>query len=84
MNNRQRKTLTAIFSTPPPATIEWSEVESLVKALGGRITHNQGSKVRIDLHQASLNIHSPHPQKEVKHYAVRLLREFFQKAGVEP
>jgi hypothetical protein len=69
MNNRQRKTLTAIFSTPPPAT---------------RITHNQGSKVRIDLHQASLNIHSPHPQKEVKHYAVRLLREFFQKAGVEP
>ena len=84
MNNHQRKTLSAIFSKPPPATIAWSEVESLIKALDGKITHSQGSKVRIDLHGISLNIHSPHPQKEVKHYAVRLLREYLQKAGVEP
>jgi hypothetical protein len=45
-------------------------VENLINALGGEIRHNQGSKVRIDLNQISLNIHSPHPQKELKQYAM--------------
>lgn len=40
--------------------------------------------IRIDLKGISLNIHSPHPQKEVKQYAVLLLREFLEKAGVTP
>lgn len=84
MNNRQQKTLSAIFAKPTPKSVEWAEVESLIKALGGEIVHNQGSKVRIDLNHVSLNIHSPHPQKEVKQYAVRLLREFLEKAGVTP
>jgi hypothetical protein len=84
MNNKQQKTLSAIFAKPVPNSIEWSEVESLINALGGEIKHNQGSKVRIDLNQISLNIHSPHPQKELKQYAVRLLKEFLEKAGVTP
>ncbi len=84
MNNKQQKTLIAIFSKPTPKSIEWQEVESLINALGGEIKHNQGSKVRLDLNAISLNIHSPHPQKEVKQYAVNLLREFLEKAGVSP
>jgi hypothetical protein len=35
MNNRQRKTLEAIFRKPTPAGIEWRAVASLVKAIGG-------------------------------------------------
>ena len=84
MNNKQRKTLTAIFNKPSPKTLEWTEIESLIKALGGQINHHQGSKVRIELNNISLNIHSPHPQKEVKQYVVRLLKEFLEKAGVTP
>lgn len=54
MNTKQQKTLSAIFAKPTPKSIEWAEVESLIKALGGEISHNQGSKVRIDLKQVSL------------------------------
>ncbi len=84
MNSKQHKTLTAIFSTPTPKSIAWTEIEVLIKGLGGKIIHNNGSKVRIDLNQVSLNIHSPHPQKEVKQYVVGLLKEFLEKAGVTP
>ena len=84
MNNKQRKTLTAIFEKPTPKNLEWTAVASLIQALGGQIKHNQGSKVRIELNHISLNIHSPHPQKEVKHYVICLLKEFLENAGVTP
>lgn len=81
MNNKQQKTLLAIFSKPTLNSIEWTDVESLIHALGGEIKQNKGSRVRIDLKNYSLNIHSPHLQKEVKQYAIKLLREFLEKAG---
>jgi hypothetical protein len=68
---------------PTPTSIEWSDIESLIIALGGNIKQNKGSRVRIDLNGYSLNIHSPHPQKEVKIYVVKLLREFLEKAGIQ-
>ncbi len=83
MNHKQQKTKEAIFSKPIPNSIEWLDVESLIHALGGEIKQNKGSRVRIDLNNYSLNIHSPHPQKEVKQYVVKLLREFLEKAGVQ-
>jgi hypothetical protein len=55
----------------------------LINGLGGEIRQNNGSRVRIDLNSHSLNIHSPHPQKEVKQYVVKLLREFLEKAGIQ-
>jgi hypothetical protein len=81
MNNKQQKTKAAIFSKPIPNSLDWSDIESLIPALGGQIKQNNGSRVRIDLNGHSLNIHSPHPQKEVKQYVVKLLREFLEKAG---
>ncbi|MEI6336017.1 MAG: type II toxin-antitoxin system HicA family toxin [Methylococcales bacterium] len=83
MNSKQQKTKNAIFSKPISTSIEWSDIESLISALGGEIKQNKGSRVRIDLKGYSLNIHSPHPQKEVKIYVVKLLREFLEKAGIQ-
>lgn len=83
MNHKQQKTKEAIFSKPTPNSIEWSDIESLIHALHGEIKQNKGSRVRIDLNGYSLNIHSPHPQKEVKQYVVKLLREFLEKAGIQ-
>jgi hypothetical protein len=84
MNTKQRKTLAAIFKKPTPAGIEWREVASLIKALGGEIRYGDGSRVRIDLQGESVNIHSPHPQKELKRYAVRLVRELLIRTGDTP
>ena len=55
---------------------------SLIQALGGTVTQEDGSRVRFDLNDISLNIHSPHPQKELKRYQVKAVREFLINAGV--
>ena len=84
MNRKQRRTLTAIFQKPTPAAIQWRDVASLIKTIGGEIQYGDGSRVRIDLKGESLNIHSPHPQKELKRYTVRLVRELLTRTGDTP
>jgi hypothetical protein len=84
VNRKQRRTLSAIFEKPTPTTIQWRDIASLIKALGGEIQYGDGSRVRIDLKGASLNIHSPHPQKELKRYAVRLVKELLTRTGDTP
>ena len=83
MNKRQRKTYDAIFVDPIRRNIVWDDAVNLIQSLGGIITHGDGSRVRFDLNNISLNIHSPHPQKELKRYQIKALREFLIKAGVD-
>lgn len=83
MNKKQRKTLYAIFAEPIRRNLVWNDVVSLIKAVGGIVTQGDGSRVRFDLNDIALNIHSPHPQKELKLYQVKAIREFLIKAGVD-
>jgi hypothetical protein len=83
MNRKQRKTYDAIFAEPIRRNILWNDVVALIKSLGGIVTQGDGSRVRFDLNGISLNIHSPHPQKELKKYQVKAVREFLNKAGVD-
>ena len=83
MNKKQRKTLNAIFATPVRRNIIWSDVVSLIEALGGRVVQGNGSRVRFSLNEISLNIHSPHPQKELKRYQVKDVSTFLLRAGIE-
>lgn len=82
MNKKQRKTYDAIFANPIRHNIVWNDVLTLIQSLGGNVTQGDGSRVRFDLNNISLNIHSPHPQKELKRYQIKGLREFLIKAGV--
>jgi len=84
VNRKQRRTLAAIFKKPTPSAIQWRDVASLIKTLGGQIQYGDGSRVRIDLKGESLNIHSPHPQKELKRYAVRRVKELLTRTGDTP
>jgi hypothetical protein len=84
MNNKQRKTLSLIFQKPTPVGIEWRAVASLIQALGGEIVYGDGSRIRIYLKSESVNIHSPHPQKELPRYAVRLIKELLERTGDTP
>lgn len=83
MNKKQRKTLNAIFADPIRRNIIWNDVVSLVKALEGTVIQGDGSRVRFSLNEISLNIHSPHPQKELKRYQVKDVRTFLVRAGVK-
>jgi hypothetical protein len=83
VNNKHRNTYLAIFAEPIRRNILWNDVVSLIEALGGSVLHGNGSRVRFDLNDVSLNIHSPHPQKDLKRYQVKAVRDFLLNAEVD-
>jgi HicA toxin of bacterial toxin-antitoxin, len=83
MNKKQRNTYSTLFAEPIRRNILWNDVVSLILALDGQVLQGDGSRVRFDLKDVSLNIHSPHPQKELKRYQVKAVREFLLNAGVD-
>ena len=84
MNAKQRKTLAAVFARPTSASIPFSDIESLIKALSGSISEREGSRVKIELKGETWRCHRPHPGKEAKRYQVEEARELFERAGVKP
>ncbi|MCB0152729.1 MAG: type II toxin-antitoxin system HicA family toxin [Caldilineaceae bacterium] len=84
MNAAQRKTLTAIFSTPTPANLEWRRIEALFITLGAQVIEGRGSRVRFELNGVLGTFHRPHPSKEAKPYQVRDARDFLMQAGIRP
>jgi hypothetical protein len=84
LNNKHRKILESIFTDPIPANINWQDIENLFAALGATVTQGAGSRVRILLNEVRAVFHEPHPQKETDKGAVKSVREFLIKAGVEP
>lgn len=84
MNNRQRTTLAPLFKDPLLSNIDWSDVESLLKALGAQLTEGRGSRVRVALNGARAVFHRPHPEKETEKGAVKSVRTFLTVAGVQP
>ncbi|MDJ0729472.1 MAG: type II toxin-antitoxin system HicA family toxin [Crocosphaera sp.] len=84
MNKKQRKIYDAIFTEAIRYNIPWDDVVILIESIGGTVTQGDSSRVRFDLDNFSLNIHSPHPQKELKRYQVKAIREFLFKARINP
>ena len=84
MNNKQRRTLAAVFTDPVSGTIEWAAVESLLLAAGAQRIEGRGSRVRFEKDGEIETFHRPHPTKEAKRYQVRAARAFLQRIGVTP
>jgi HicA toxin of bacterial toxin-antitoxin, len=84
VNNKQRRTLAAIFARPTSGTIKFADVESLVKALGGVLTEREGSRMKIELGGEQWRCHHPHPGKEAKRYQIEEIRELLERIGVKP
>jgi hypothetical protein len=64
VNAKHRKTLAAVFARPTLASIPFTEIEALIKTLGGTVTEREGSRVKIDLKGEQWRCHRPHPGKE--------------------
>ena len=84
MNAKHRKTLDAIFARPTPASIPFTEIEALIKGLGGTIAQREGSRLKIELKGEQWRCHRPHPGKEAKRYQVEEARELLERTGVRP
>lgn len=83
MNQKQRKTLEAVYTQPVLANIIWQDIENLFVALGAVVREGRGSRVRIELNGVVAVFHRPHPEKEASKGRVKVAREFLEKAGVE-
>jgi hypothetical protein len=84
MNNKQRKTLEAVFSKPAPKSLSWRDLESLFNGLGCITIEGDGSKVSFEKSEASVSFHRPHPQKEAKPYQIQAARAFLEEIGEKP
>jgi len=84
VNAKHCKTLAAVFARPTLASIPFAEIEALVKALGGRITEREGSRIKVELKGEQWRCHRPHPAKEAKRYQVEEARELLERVGVLP
>lgn len=84
MNNRQRKTLEAIFTQPIPTDLAWEDIESLLLSVGAKKTEGSGSRIRFELEKKDILLHKPHNPKIMRTYQIKLLKEFFEKVGIRP
>lgn len=84
LRKRQKATLEQIFKSPVPAGIKWSDVESLIKALGGEVKEGRGSRCKFLLKGSIANFHRPHPSPDTDKGAVVNLRDWLESIGVKP
>jgi hypothetical protein len=83
MNSKQQKTLAAIFAVPTRSDILWSDIESLMQALGTEISPGAGSRVRCALNGVKAVFHRPHPERITTKGTVEDVRKFLRNAGVK-
>ncbi len=81
---KHRQTLAAIFAKPTRANIRFTDIEALVKALGGEVREGDGSRVVLELSGKREYGHRPHPGKEAKKYMVEKIREWLTDLEVMP
>ena len=81
---KTQKTLTAIFATPTRANIKFSDIESLVIALWGKVREGAGSRVMLEISGKREYAHRPHPGKEAKRYIVEKIRKWLISSEVTP
>ncbi len=82
MNNKQRRVFETIFKDPIQPNIEWSEIESLLVALGAELKEGSGSRVRFSLNSVRVSLHRPHPETIAGRGRVRDVRTFLENAEV--
>ena len=58
---KHRKTLSRIFENPVRPDTIWSDIESLLAALGGEISEGRGSRARVYLNGVRAVFHRPQP-----------------------
>ncbi len=84
MNNKQRKTLGAIFEATTRSNVPWDDIVSLFLALGAEVSEGKGSRVRVALNGRKAVFHRPHPEPTTNKGALDSVRRFLLEAGVKP
>jgi hypothetical protein len=83
VNAKHRRILRAIFARPVLTTIRWSDVESLLLAIGCSKSERAGSRVRFCYEDRRLSIHKPHGSTCDKG-RTESVRDFLEEIDVTP
>jgi hypothetical protein len=84
VNGTHRKTLEKVLSNPINGNIDWSRIESMLKAASCRTVEGPGSSVTFEYGGRKMTLHRPHPGKEALRYRVLAVREFIERMGIKP
>ncbi len=83
LNSKNQKNLHDIFEDPVRSDIPWSDIERLLKGLGGIVDNKRsGSRVGVSLRGVRAVFHEPHPNPATDKGAVKRVREFLLKCGI--
>lgn len=84
LRKKHLATLRAIFARPVSGTIRWSDIESLLVALGAEKEEREGSRIAIVWRGQVQVFHRPHPQPDTDKGAVASVRRWLEANGVKP
>ena len=82
MNDKQLKIYKEIYSDPIKSDINWTDLESLFKVLGAKMSEGNGSRIRVELNGERAVFHRAHPKPLTDNGAVKSVRKFLENAGV--
>ena len=84
LRKKQQTPLAQRLNAPTPPGLSWSEIESLIKALGGEIKEGRGSRCKFLLNKSIASFHRPHPSPDTDKGAVENVRDWLTSIGVKP
>lgn len=67
------------MTTPALASVEFDDVVCCLQAMGYDFKQGKGSRVAFSIGSEVLSMHKPHPNKELKKYALRQLQQFIKQ-----
>lgn len=63
-------------------TFKWSDLANLLTHLGFKSIEAEGSRVTFTNGRITIKLHKPHPQKEVKAYAIKQVKQTLKNEGL--
>lgn len=84
LRRKHKKTLERLFARPVSGTIKWSDIESLLLALGAELTEQEGSRIGVRLFNDRKVFHRPHPSPDTDKGAVASVRNWLAENEVTP
>ena len=79
MRRRHRRTLERMRASPTPADIRWTDIQSLLTALGVDLVERAGFRVQLVRGTESIVVHRPHPGPETGRDTVRDIILFIER-----
>jgi len=84
MKRKHQRTLKLIYKRPTSDNIRWTDIESLLKALGADVTERAGSRIAVVLFGEVRVFHRPHPTPNTDKGAVASIRKWLENYEVKP